>query len=718
VAEFLILLYWDDDANIRAIRNRFFKPLLPILALTFSFLPYEQPLQRTDNANSGLEEESEIYDYSDEEEEKLFHEWKEHWMDLEEDQMSEAAETNVRIEVINGQRVYDDPLGGKDLATLIQVASKLGFNAEVEQVLELLVTKLEQVTPERCHAILPAFFDTMLMQKIGRVTLEKHEADFRAMLCSYVNRYLVSPTADLARPRVACRCVRCKRLNKFLEDSKSESKSFVIINEGSGDHLHLLKQIQMAGHRFTWEYRYGPKDERSGEMRGRFPDDWSHKLRKQFPKRWIANKGYEYTTGENEQVKELTITKTDTTLTLARETFKERLTDAKGFGAKVEGSKVGIKFWKDAIKSIDVDSPSQPIDLSSIPHKLLAAEAGAEHLIAGFAQEVAITPVHHLPLPVSNQPTPAKGPQTIAKARAPGFKSSTMSPGMDGIVARALNDLQSPQQYQNTRVDTRSRRNDGSSSQEQSEIDLRELAKRRGNGTATTSPSGSQVPSRFPAVSLATSALNSPPPDLQPLIAKINGRVGCEEFVRTCIKAWKLCKDNELDFGTYTKEDFCIKKLVDAHPSCKTRIQILQRSRWELGAKQIWELFSPEELVSEPFLRKLSKFESSAQDLSWEEAYRAIKAERERRLTASGQKRFEWRPSDVHDAMITLGFTINNRRALSPKRPVSVCLNSHTILSKPRDLMCLSLCRGRLKPSNVSSSRTRTAIVTMVHCPR
>src|ERR1700712_1846402 len=85
VADFLNLLYWDDDANIRAIRNIFFDSLLPMLALTFSFVPYEQPLRRTDNANPDSEQESEIDDYSDEEEEKLFNKWKEHWIDLEED---------------------------------------------------------------------------------------------------------------------------------------------------------------------------------------------------------------------------------------------------------------------------------------------------------------------------------------------------------------------------------------------------------------------------------------------------------------------------------------------------------------------------------------------------------------------------------------------------------------------------------------------------------
>jgi hypothetical protein len=598
------------------IKNHFFERLLPTLAFTFNFLPYKQPLHSVAKVNSAPQQGSRNKDCSDEdeeklcnewkeweeclhrapgppfvaqqdsenkpcsyeEEEKLFNEWEQHWKHLEDDQRTEAAQTNVAIEDINGQRVYDEPLGGKDLAVLIQAASQLGFNETVEQILELLVPNFGKVTPEQCHATLSTFLDTMLQQKIGRAILEKHKASFRAMLSSYIHHCLAPPTADMSRPEVECHCVQCEALNKFLKDPHSEHEIF--FSESTEEHLHLIKQIRVANHRYTWGYRYGPNDGRSGEQRGKFPWAWSYRLRKRFPKQEIANKGYKYATEMLQHVSMLTITKWDRKLTLARESFDERVTNAKQLRSKMEGSRLGRKFWSDALKD------SQLIDRTDVSpsKKLLKAQATAKQLIAAFVDEAAATtPIqnssltatgklneryaaeasleNHLALtkaklltpqspsqvamspstsnvskssrssnsvqvatspatnpsdgtaahtadppgnnaasyveaPITTQTrnsgkhayvfdpaAPNNGPQTNLEAQGPGLKFPGTSPSLDGTVARALRDMQSPRHYGSSKADIHNLKDARSRSREQSKVHLRETAKLQGKGS-------------------------------------------------------------------------------------------------------------------------------------------------------------------------------------------------------------------------------------------
>lgn len=362
--------------------HMFFVRLLPIFSLTYTFMPYRQPLKRTDNLFSRSEDDSEPKNPLQEEEE-LFDEWKEEWEHLEEDSMPEASLFNPAIEVHEGQRLFDEALGGKELALLIQAASQLGFTAEIKQILGLAVIKLGQSKVEQSHDILSAFLDTMLLRKIGRTVLETHKADICAMIAVYTRHYLTTPIDDMARPRSECDCFRCKALIKYLEDPNLKTQVF--INESPLQYQHFLQQVQMAHHRFTWEYRYGPKDVLSGEGRARYPDTWSSKLRnKRFPKPWIASKGYKCSTRENDNFQELTVIKTSR----AQEIFEERLYKAGKLEAKVAASRLGASFWDDARKS--AQSVDRVGTLQS--HKLAAAEAKAKKLIVALDQEVARTP--------------------------------------------------------------------------------------------------------------------------------------------------------------------------------------------------------------------------------------------------------------------------------------------------------------------------------------
>ncbi|RDI89557.1 hypothetical protein Vi05172_g124 [Venturia inaequalis] len=382
LAEFLNLLHRSRDRALKAMTHMFFVRLLPIFSLTYTFMPYRQPLKRTDNLSSRSEDDSEPNNPLQEEEE-LFDEWKEEWEHLEDDSMPEASLFNPAIEVHEGQRLFDEALGGKELALLIQAASQLGLTAEIKQILGLAVIKLGQSKVEQSHDILSAFLDTMLLRKIGRTVLETHKADICAMIAVYTRHYLTTPIDDMARPRSECDCFRCKALIKYLEDPNLKTQVF--INESPLRYQHLLQQVQMAHHRFTWEYKYGPKDVLSGEGRARYPDTWSSELRnKRFPKPWIASKGYKCSTRENDHIQELTVIKTSR----AQEIFEERLYKAGKLEAKVAASRLGASFWDDARKS------AQSVDRVGIlqSHKLAAAEAKAKQLIAALDQEVARTP--------------------------------------------------------------------------------------------------------------------------------------------------------------------------------------------------------------------------------------------------------------------------------------------------------------------------------------
>jgi hypothetical protein len=415
VAEFLNFLYWDDDAHIQAIRHSFFEQLLPILALTFNFLPHKQPLPSVDDANIKVEGDIEPNECFDEEE-RLFNEWKMHWKHLDDDLVPAVTDCNPVIELSNGERLYDAPLGGKEFAMLIQAASQLGFTKAVKQMLELMVIKVGSITSEQYHAVLLTFLDTMLQRKMGRAILEKHESDIRSMLRFYTHHYhyLTYPMADLKRPRVECQCVRCKSLNKFLEDPEMESKVFV--NETSGHHQHLLQQIQMANYRFTWDYRYGAKDDLSGEKRSQFPDNWSSKLRKRFPERTVPGKGYDYTSQENEQVKQVKITKTDRNLNHARENFQEKLETVAQLKAKVGSGRLGGKLWSEAMKL------TETLDRTEISQsqKLLKAGATAKQLVDALAKQLASQPIQSSALST----TPTANEQADVKSQSVSHISS------------------------------------------------------------------------------------------------------------------------------------------------------------------------------------------------------------------------------------------------------------------------------------------------------
>lgn len=368
---------------MKATTRMFFEHLLPIFSLTYSFLPYKQPLKDTDNSSSQSEDDSEPEDNALQEEEELFDDWRKKWEHLEEDSMHKAPIFNPSIEVHDGQRLFDEALGGKELAMLIQAASQLGFAANIKQILTLVMIKLGHSKVERCHDILSAFLDTMLLRKIGRTLLETHKADICSMVAVYTRRYLTPPIDNLARPRSECDCFRCKALVKYLEDPNLETQVFV--NESLSWHRHLLQQVQMAHYRFTWDYRYGPTDILGGRSRARYPDAWSSELRKKrFPKPWIASKGYECVMRENDHVHELTVKKTSR----AQEKFEERLYKAGKLEAKVAASRLGASFWDEARKS------ARSIDRIGTlqSHRLAAAEAKAKRLIAALAQEVASTP--------------------------------------------------------------------------------------------------------------------------------------------------------------------------------------------------------------------------------------------------------------------------------------------------------------------------------------
>ncbi|TID17440.1 hypothetical protein E6O75_ATG08186 [Venturia nashicola] len=381
LAEFLNSLYQSRDFATKATTQMFFfKRLLPVFSFTYSFLPHKQPLRCTDNSFSCPENDGEPENNSLQEEEQLFDEWKKEWEDLEEDSMPEALAFSPTIEVHEGQRCFDEALGGKELALLIQAASQLGFTAEIKQILGLAMIKLEQSEAEQCHDILSAFLETMLLRKIGRTVLETHKGDICTMVAVYTRLYLALPVDNMVRPRSECDCVRCKALNKYLEDPNLETKVF--INVTLSRHQHLLQQVQMAHHRFTWTYRYGPADVLSGETRTRFPDTWSSELRKKrFPKPWTASKGYECTTSENDHVQELTVKKTSR----AQEIFQARLYKAGKLEARIATSRLGVSLWDDARKlarSFDRIATSRS-------NKLAAAEAKAKQLIESLAQEVA-----------------------------------------------------------------------------------------------------------------------------------------------------------------------------------------------------------------------------------------------------------------------------------------------------------------------------------------
>lgn len=382
MVELLNLLHANNSSAMKAIGKIFFERFLPILSLTFSFVPFEQPLKNTDNPKSSSVNDSGSEDCPGTEEE-LFDEWKKHWHHLAEDHTLEPVETNTVCETIDGKRLYDKPLDGKQLGLLLQAASQLGFDTAVEQMFDLMVLRLGKAKRNQCHVILLAFIDTMLLRKIGRATLEKHKADIRAMIVLYFHHFLALPTRDMARPRIGCNCVRCRSLNKFLEDPVLETKTFVY--ETPRRHQHLLDQVQIAHYRFTWAYRYGPNHSLSGEERERFPDAWSPELRKKrFPEPWIANKGYKCTTTVNQGVQEITVTKTDKRLSLALENFQTRLEQAEQLKTKVEGSKLGGNLWTDALKA------AQYMDRTEISQslKMLKAEATARQLIAAFANPV------------------------------------------------------------------------------------------------------------------------------------------------------------------------------------------------------------------------------------------------------------------------------------------------------------------------------------------